>query len=270
MQSPAKKAKPKVEEVKKPVLIGSWHGEDAWRLALKRAIALLCISLVYLIGGIILSFDSLVGRIFFCVLLVGAAFYYESVQGMAQGQTDAAFAEIMYIRKQEGKDIPKKDSDRCFHPLKGFFAALVGAIPFVLIALVFALMTKPTEFSLGVLPSWTQSLMKQNEFGDALAYYGTNASFGAIDVLRIIVRACVMPFMNLAVYISEDAALLAERLSPLLVLIAPLGYGYGYRRGLKLRARINTGIKMGDAKKKKRERKARKQRQQSRAPERLI
>ena len=71
-------------------------------------------------------------------------------------------------------------------------------------------------------------------------------------------------------YTGNDAALLAERLSPLFVLLAPLGYGLGYTQGRKLRDKINTGIKMGDDRKKRRERKARKQRQRSKSPERLI
>ena len=92
----------------------------------------------------------------------------------------------------------------------------------------------------------------------------------AVDVMRVIDRALVMPFINVASYIGDSAALTVERLSPLLLLIAPLGYGFGYRQGLNLRTKINTGIKMGDDKKKRKERKARKQRQRSSSPERLI
>lgn len=270
MQSSAKRTKPKVEEVKKPIITGSWHGEDAWRLALKRALAMLGISLLYLIGGLLLSFSSLWGRVLTSAMLIGLALYYECVQGMSQGQNDAAYGEIMYARRQEGKELTKKDTDRCFHPMKGYFAAMVGALPIVLVTLVFALITKPAVYRLGALPQWTQGLMNQSEFGDALRYYGQNTGMQFMDVLRVIVRACVMPFINVAVLISDSATLLVERLSPLLVLIAPLGYGIGYRRGLKLRARINTGIKMGDARKKRRERRERKARRQNRAPERLI
>lgn len=69
--------------------------------------------------------------------------------------------------------------------------------------------------------------------------------------------------------------LLAERLSPLLVLISPLGYAIGYMRGQQLRDRINTGIKVGDDKKKRREQKARKKRQRqqpraSKGPQQLV
>lgn len=270
MQKRTAKPKPKVEEVKKPYLTGGWHGQDAWRLAGKRALALLAISVIYLVAGMMLSFDSLIGRILPSVFIVAAVAYYEFAQGMTRGQSDTAFAEIMYERDQSHKDVSQTDRERCFHPLKGYFAALVGAAPFVLFTLVFACVTKQETYQLGVLPSWTEGLMRQNEFGDALRYYGQNTGFGAVDIARIIDRACVMPFINVAAYIGSDASLLVERLSPILVLIAPIWYGVGYARGPKARARINTGIKMGDERKKKRERKERKRRQQSRAPERLI
>ena len=262
--------KPQVEEVKKPVLTGSWHGHDTWKLAGKRALSILAISLVYLIAGLLLGFDSLFGRIASCLVVVGLAVYYQYYQGMVQGQGDAAFAEIMYTRDAEGREVTPRDRERCFHPLKGFFATLMGAVPFVLFALVFAFITKPASYVLGVLPSWTESMLAQSEFGDALRYYGANGGLAAVDVMRVIDRALVMPFINVASYIGDSAALTVERLSPLLLLIAPLGYGFGYRQGLNLRTKINTGIKMGDDKKKRKERKARKQRQRSSSPERLI
>lgn len=112
--------------------------------------------------------------------------------------------------------------------------------------------------------------MRQSEFGDALRYYESVGTLGVMDILRVIDRAMIMPFVNVFSYVSNDAALLAERLSPLFVLAAPLGYGLGYTQGKTLRDKINTGIKMGDDRKKRRERKARKQRQRSKSPERLI
>lgn len=41
---------------------------------------------------------------------------------------------------------------RCFHPFKGMFAALVGAAPFVAFAVVYAVLTRPITYTLGVLP----------------------------------------------------------------------------------------------------------------------
>ena len=162
------------------------------------------------------------------------------------------------------------DRARCFHPFKGMFAVLVGVLPFLLFTGVYACLARPVSYSLGVLPSWTEALMRQSEFADALSYYNRSAGLGVMDILRVIDRAMMMPFINVFSSLGNEASLLAERLSPLFVLIAPLGYGLGYAQGKRLRDRINTGIKMGDDKKKRRERKARRQRQRSKSPERLI
>ncbi len=264
------KAKTPVQEVKKPILIGSWHGKDAFRLVVKRLLSVLAVSVIYLISGVLLGFEGLWARILACVAIVGLATYYQFFQGINQGQSDASFAEIMYARQADGRGITDEDRERCFHPFKGMFATLLGAAPYVIFALAFAWIAKPNVYVLGVLPSWTEGMLAQSEFGEALAYYGTTAGLSAVDIMRVIDRAMIMPFVNVATAMGDQAALAAERLSPLLVLVAPLGYGVGYMQGQKVRNKINTGIKMGDEKKQRRERKARKQRQRSKSPERLI
>ncbi len=233
-------------------------------------VAMLAITLIYLISGMLLVFESLIGRILVCVAVVGLVGYYQFYQGMVRGESDASFGEIMYQRSQEGKSVTKEDEERCFHPAKGFFAALMGAAPFVVFSIVLACIANPMVYTLGVLPSWTEGLLAQNEFGDALHYYTQVSGIAATDVMRVIDRAMVMPFINVAAYLGNIAALWAERLSPLLVLVAPLGYGLGYTQGKALRVKVNTGIQQGDEKKRRRERKARKQRQRSSTPERLI
>jgi len=269
MQNKAKNKKP-VEIVRKPIVQGSWHGKDAWKMVGPRVLTMLLVTFFYLVAGLMLTLDSLWGRVATCAVVVLAVTYYLYAAGLTQGQSDAAFGEILYTRRENGHTIPEDERARSFHPLKGWFTALLGAAPFVLLALVFACLTQPITYRLGALPAWTESLMAQTEFGSALNYYYTQPGMTALDILRIIVRAMIMPFINVAVYLGNDAALLAERLSPLLVLVAPMGYGLGYSQGLNYRAKVNTGIKMGDDKKKRKERKARKQRQRSKAPERLI
>ena len=269
MQNKAKQTKP-VQLVRKPIIPGSWHGRDAWKLAFKRMLSFIGITLLYVIAGALLSFNSLWARVAMAVLIVGGTLYYQVGVGMSRGQSDAAFGEILYSRRESGKNVPASECERSFHRFKGLFAVLVGCLPFVLFAIVFACVTQKTVYRLGTLPSWTESLMLQTEFGTGLAYYTHQPGVSAVDVMRIIDRAMIMPFVNVAISFGADATLLAERLSPLLILITPLGYALGYMQGLNERARINTGIKMGDDKKKRREKKARKQRQRSKAPERLI
>lgn len=269
MQKKAKQKKP-VELVKKPIVTGSWYGRDARKLALKQLLSFVAVSLVYLITGALMSFESVWLRTAMAVMIVGAAAYYLYASGTAKGQGDAAYGEILYGRRENGYAISPVDADRSFHRFKGYFAVLAGSLPFVIFALIFACMTEKASYTLGVLPTWTEELMHQAEFGTALSYYAEQPGMGAMGVMRIIVRAMAMPFVNIAASLGPDAMLLVERLSPLLILVAPVWYGAGYAQGLNCRARINTGIKMGDDKKKRRERKARRQRQHSKTPERLI
>ena len=260
MQNKGKQKKP-IELVKKPIIPGSWHGKDANKMAFKRYLSVLATTAIYLFGSIILGFDALWGRILTCVTLAGGMFYYQYMNGLNQGENDAAFGEILYTRQQNGRVVPAEERERSFHPMKGFYAVLAGAAPFVLFALVYAFLAKPVYYSLGVLPAWAEGLMSQTEFATGLNYYGVGAELGVVGVMRIIDRAMIMPFVNVATGIDANAILLAERLSPLLVLISPLGYALGYSGGQRLRDQVNTGIKMGDDRKKKREAKARKKRQ---------
>lgn len=275
MQNKGKQKKP-IELVKKPIIPGSWHGKDAEKMAVKRGLSVLATTAIYLFGTIILGFDAMWGRILTCFTLVVGIAYYQYMQGLSQGENDAAYGEIIYSRRQNGYTVSAEESERSFHPMKGVFAALVGASPFVVFALVYAFLAEPVYYSLGVLPSWADGLMTQTEFATGLNYYGVGGELGVIGVMRIIDRAMIMPFMNVATGIGMDAVLLAERLSPLLVLISPLGYAFGYSRGQHLRHQVNTGIKMGDDRKKKREAKARKKRQrqqqqqQRKGPQQLV
>ena len=264
------KQKKPVPEVVKPVLIGSWHGKDAVQQGFKVMLNIIFVSVVYVILGLLLSFDSLLLRILtgLMLLLAGGTYLYST--GMGIGQADAAFSEIMYQRKQEGKTITQADQDKCFHVAKGFFSAAVGVAPYVLLALVFAIMTRPETYTLGVLPGWLTPYTRQSGMGDALAYYQVRDGISALSILRVVVRSLTMPVINIAVKVGDTATLWAEWLSPLWIMLAPLGYGLGYMQGIRLRTRINTGIAIGDQKKKRRERKERRARAKNSAPERLI
>lgn len=261
--------KPHVQEVHKPALTGSWHSRDAWRAAVKQMGAMVVITVAYLLTSMILSFDSLAGRILAAVMILGVVGYYQYMQGMSLGAKDAALGETLYARQAEGKPVTQQDRERCFHPAKGFLIAFAGALPFVIFCAVFACLTKEATYTLGVLPSWTETML-QGDFGDALRYYENQPGMQALDVLRIMDRAMVMPFINVATYLGNHAALVVERLSPLLVLPAPLAYALGYGQGMNARVRVNTAIQLGVDKKKRKERKARRQRQRSNTPERLV
>lgn len=239
-------------------------------MARKCAFFVILVTFVYLFAGLLFAFDDFWGRVLISGAVVAGAGYYLYMNGAVQGQNDAAYGEIIYNRRAEGRTVPQEECERSFHPFKGFFAVLVGCAPFMLFALVFAFMTEEVTYRLGALPAWTDSLMHQTEFADGLQYYKSQSGLGTMDILRVIDRVMIMPFINAAMPLGNRAVLWMERFSPLLVLVAPMGYAIGYAQGMMVRTKINTGIKMGDDKKKRKERKARKQRQRSKTPERLI
>ena len=69
MQKKKMQKKP-VELVYKPIITGSWNGKDARKMALKRALGFLAITLVYLIAGALLSFDSFWLRALMALMVV--------------------------------------------------------------------------------------------------------------------------------------------------------------------------------------------------------
>lgn len=263
-------AKKKIKPVVKPYLRGSWHGKQTTAKGLKSILSILFISFIYLLLGILLSFNAMILRVMMSVIIVSFAALYMFNQGTVKGEADTAYGEIMYQHQQEGKTVVEQDSERCYHPAKGFTIILIALLPYLLITLVFALMAQPIVYNLGVLPSWLDASAQQSHVGEALSYYSTQGSLQLIDILRIAVRAMTMPFINIAIPLGKTAVLWAERLSPLWITIAPIAYAFGYMQGPKLRIKINTGIAIGMRNKRRKERKARKARVQSKKPEQLI
>ena len=210
--------------------------------------------------GSALAFDNTALRVI-CngvVLLMVMGLMYND--GARMGESDTAFAEIAMNRKNEGKNVPDSELDRCFHPLKGFVTAACGAAPVFIIALIYAFMAQKQTYSLGVLPSWVSAYEEHADIGAALAYYHQTSAVQLADVLRVAVRLLLFPFVNIAGANNADALLLVDRLSPLLCLLTPACYGLGYLRGPQLRALVHGNIRQNKRKHNAKERKAREQR----------
>lgn len=263
----------KVEPVKKNTAPGSWHGRDAWKLALKRFLAILAICAVFFLASLMLYFDLAWVQIISALIIITLVMYQQFFSGASLGERDASLGEIVYDKLQEGKEVTKDEKDHCFHWFKGIFATLIGCLPFVVLCIVYAFMAKEQTFTLGALPNWTESLRAGTGMGDALHYYQYDGGMTLETILRVADRIMVMPFLNLFNAVNANASLLVERLSPILVLICPMSYGIGYATGLKQRTKVNTSIKIGDEKKKRkarREKKKRTQQRQPKKPEQLI
>ena len=86
----------------------------------------------------------------------------------------------------------------------------------------------------------------------------------------MVVRLLIFPFVNIAGVRNADAILIVERLSPLLVLVAPMSYGVGYARGERFRALIHSGIASNAKRAARKRRKAAASRQQQRKEPRQL
>lgn len=230
------------QAVKKPYLKGLAISGLAARRGLRITVYLLLSGVLFFFLGqlLVIGVSWLRVLLNLLVLLAFAALLYN--QGARDGEGDVAFAEIALLRKNDLKPISGQDLARCYHPGKGFFTVLTGALPIVIVCLVYAFIAKRDTYTLGPLPSWLGAYETRADIGLALRYYHERAGFGFADFLRLIVRLMVFPFINMVGSGNSGAVLLVERLSPLLVVLAPLGYGIGYSRGEDYRARVHGGI----------------------------
>ena len=260
MQSNAKNNKKGPQPVYKPYLRGRAFSKTAVKRCWRILGYTLIFTVLYVIVGSVLAFDNTALRVI-CngvILLMVMGLMYND--GARMGESDTAFAEIAMNRKNEGKNVPGSELDRCFHPLKGFVTAACGAAPVFIIALIYAFMAQKQTYSLGVLPSWVSAYEEHADIGAALAYYHQTSAVQLAEVLRVAVRLLLFPFVNIAGANNADALLLVDRLSPLLCLLTPACYGLGYLRGPQLRALVHGNIRQNKRKHNAKERKAREQR----------
>lgn len=263
-----KKQKKKIQLIEKPYLKGA--PRDA--MTLKRALSVLgtvVVSMfIYLIVGSVMISDSFALRLLISAVfvLMFAALAYSN--GMNAGFQDVTFAEIAYQRRESGKPVDAADEKKCFHSLKGLVSALIGIVPIFLLAVILAVTTQPQYFIRSALPSWIAALERRTEIGNALQFYHQGGALGVLDIIRVIVRLAIMPFATLVGGDNITAITLVERLSPLLVLIVPLGYALGYRMGPRARARVHAGIAANERKKRKRDKK--RVQQKRKGPEQLV
>ncbi|MDI9520900.1 MAG: hypothetical protein QM308_07110 [Bacillota bacterium] len=240
---PAKKSsRGKVQPVKKPYLKGNAFSPLALRRGLGVFVYIAVSALLFLFMGQLMVLDVAWLRVAINIaVVVGfASLMYSS--GVNRGENDVSFAEIALTRQQEGKPVSKDDLNKCFHPAKGYVTMFFGALPFVLLCLIHALAATRETYSLGALPAWLSAYQNRLDISLALHYYNDVKAFGLADGVRIITRLLVFPFVNIAGQGNPDGILLVERLSPLLVLLAPFFYGVGYQRGEAFRALVHGGI----------------------------
>jgi len=257
-----------VKPVVKPYLTGNPTDERTIPGALGFfGVFLMALVMTFLVSSV-MTMDNSVLRIALCAvveLLVLFIFYNNAV---GRGTEAVARGEILYQRQEKG--LPFSESERaiCFHPAKGFVTALLGSIPILICAVLLAVTARRQTTSIGTLPGWMSVYQRRSEIGDALVAYTASTGLGLEDILRMIVRIAIMPFVSMVGAENRDGMLLLERLSPVLLLLPALAYGTGYLRGRGERTRIHTGIAESNRKRVRKEKKARKMRA-ARGPEQL-
>ena len=232
--------------------------------------------------GLLLQTFATIGNLFVraviaCAVIV-ACFWMQLVSGGEQGERDVTFGSMLQKRMADGYVPTAEERAKCYAPLRALLGALLGALPFVLCALVVAAVAQPYTYALQDMPSWMSAYAYRADVYAPLNYYSELGGATLPDYLRIVVRACnmiyLLPFGNSVMYYAFQI----DRLGPVLLLILPLGYALGYLRGHALhvnRLAYNAQAKAATLKKikrkKKREQAARRQREKERkGPEQLI
>ncbi len=264
------KSKPTTPVVK-PFLTGSPMDERTGKSALGFFGILIVVAFMCFLVCSVLSMDSAALRIALngVVEALILMIFYNNASG--RGAEAVARGEILYQKQEKGQTFSESERKICFHTMKGYLIGFLGTLPLLLCAIALAVTTTRQTTGMGGLPGWVSIYERRTEVGDALVAYTTTVGMGFTDVMRLIIRVSLMPFISMAGAENRDAMLLVERLSPLLVLLPALSYGTGYLQGRRMRTQVHTEIATNDRKRVRREKKARKARRNAgpKGPEQL-
>ncbi len=257
--------------VVKPFLKGSPTDEGTLRSALAFCGVLILAAFMCFIVCSMMNFDSaplriaVNGVVEVLILLI----FFNNASG--KGADAVARGEILYQRQEKGQAFSESERRICFHPLKGYLIGLLGTVPLLICAVILALTAHPQSTGAGALPTWLSAYQRRTEIGDALVAYTVSSGMALEDVMRLIIRIALMPFVNMVGTENRDMMLTLEHLSPLLVLLPSIAYGSGYLQGKKMRIRVHTEIAQNNKKRARKERKARKARRSTapKGPEQL-
>ncbi len=224
----------------------------------KRALVVFVMGLVvcflHLLIATALNFNSVFLRVLLNAGLIAGTLYVFFNTGAREGFEDVNAGEITQLHLDKGREVDPKTLDRGFHPAKGFVIGLLGIGLYLILALIHAFTAQKQGYSLQSLPAWVNAYMGEDSIGAPLAYYSISAPFVFTDLLRILLRIVIMPYVNIIGTHSPDALLTVDRLSPLFVLLPALCYGIGYLQGPVQRAQIHGDIQRNIRRKRKKAR----------------
>ncbi len=252
--------KPKTPAKAKPYLKGTPTDENTGRQALKFFGAMFLVAFMSFLACSMTSFDNAILRIAINVIIETLILFIFFSRGATLGTEGVARGEILYQHIEKGQQVEESEKRVPFHSMKGFIIGGLGTAVFVICALILALTATRQMTGSGTLPSWMDAYLRRSEISGALISYTQGDPVTASDILRIVVRLLIMPFVTMCGAENRNMLLLVERLSPLLVLLPALSYGIGYLQGPEQRKKVHTEIAANARKRRireKREKKAR-------------
>lgn len=265
-----KNNKQHIEKVSKPFMRGDATDSTTLGVAIKFFFGTLGMTVAFLIMGMMMNWNNQLLSIAInsCVILAMLLIFHQT--GAATGADAVNQGEIMLAREAKGRPVEPWERKHCYHPLKGFIAALIGSLPLLICAIILACTAKVQVSNLGTLPSWLGSLESRQEIGNALAFYHEKGSMSLEGSMRLVIRMATMPYVNMVGANNKEGLLLLERISPILMLLPAAAYGLGYAMGTSVRTAVHTNIALGKKKIKRKQQKERRARQSARSgPEQL-
>lgn len=229
---------PELEKTKgRDLLRARRWGRQIIRPALMLMAAPLLVGLVSLIVAPVLMIENNALRVLFNSILLALVGLLLFNSGATRGEKDAQNSVRLMRDMKNGHQPTDGERAVCFHPLKGICTALLGALPWVLLAGALAILSKPYTYTLQDLPSYLGAYRRRWDIGAPLTYYNIVYAIAPVDILRVLVRLGIMPFVYIGGDLSDTLSLLLDRISPLLVLVLPLLYAVGYQLGPHYRLR---------------------------------
>lgn len=264
-----KKKKKKVQRVTKPYLRGTAIDKTTFGASLKIFFSTLFMTIAYMLVCSLMTWESMVLRITINTIILVSTFIIFHQSGASAGADAVNQGEIMYQRREKGRQVADWEQKMCYHPLKGFISAFIGSLPLLICSVILAIVAQRQMTQIGTLPSWVTALETREEIGNALQYYHVTGSITLESAMRLVVRMSIMPYVNMVGAANKDGMLLLERISPLLNLLPCIAYGLGYLTGVQIRSNVHTNIAIGKKKIKRKQQKERRARQQHSGPESL-
>lgn len=260
--------KKKKKLIYKPYYKGSlWTGKGMLLQAAKVFGYFLFFCIMYAIIGATLLFDSFILRFLAngTVLFICAAVIFN--KGMAQGEEDVGMGEIVLSRMEEGKPVDPKEKKCSYRKARGWVVFFVAVIPVLLITIPAALSAERIMYVRQALPDWMASFENQEEIYQPLMHQNATDPRTFADVIRLLARILIMPYMGIFSTQNKDTVFLLERLAPVLAILPGMAYPIGYMMGPYARAKVHGNIALNRKRMKRNQKKAAEQRKQNHSTE---